>query len=211
MNNYLDLTEQNINYDLLKKPSEIIRSGGIVVFPTETVYGIGTNGLDKNAIENLYKVKQRPFSKPINLLISSIDMVKLIAKDISDAEYKLMEHFFPGPLTIILKKNDIVPDILTAGGDTVGVRMPDCDIALNLIKLAGVPIATPSANISQMPSATNIKNAMNYFQDKVDLYIDGGESKLKTASTIVQVIDNVPLILRVGSITEEEIKKVIKS
>ena len=211
MNNYLDLTEQNINYDLLKKPSEIIKSGGIVVFPTETVYGIGTNGLDKNAIENLYKVKQRPFSKPINLLISSIDMVKLIAKDISNAEYKLMEHFFPGPLTIILKKNDIVPDILTAGGDTVGVRMPDCDIALNLIKLAGVPIATPSANISQMPSATNIKNAMNYFQDKVDLYIDGGESKLKTASTIVQVIDNVPHILRVGSITEEEIKKVIKS
>ena len=205
MKNYLDLTN-NIDYTKLKKPAEIIRSGGIVIFPTETVYGIGVNGLDEKAIKKLYEVKQRPLNKPISLLVSNIDMIKKVAKDITELEYLLMEKFFPGPLTIILKKKDIVPDVLAANNDTVGVRMPANKIALELIEYSGVPIATPSANISGKPSGTNLKDIMKDFEGKVDYFIDGGQSEIGLPSTIVQVIDGVPHILRQGSIKEEDLQ-----
>lgn len=204
MENYLDFKE-NSNYETLKEPAQIIKNGGIVVFPTETVYGIGTNGLDENAIKKLYQVKNRPINKPITLLVSDFEMIEKLATDITDLEYKLMKTFFPGPLTIILKKRNIVPDILTANTQTIGIRMPDSDIARNLIKYANVPIAAPSANISGHPSGTNIENIYAEFKDNVDYYIDNGESKLGIGSTIVQIIDGVPRILREGSISEIEI------
>ena len=204
MQNYLDF-RNNINFDTLIQPANVIKSGGIVVFPTETVYGIGANGLNENAVKKLYEVKQRPFNKPISLLVNSIDMINEIAKDITELEYDLMRKFFPGPLTIILKKKDIVPNIVTANSNTVGVRMPANETALKLIEYAGVPIATPSANISGKPSATNLKEVMGNFGEEVDYYIDGGTSKIGIASTIVQVIDEVPHILRQGSISKEEI------
>ena len=205
MKKYLDLTN-NIDYAKLKEPAEIIRSGGIVIFPTETVYGIGVNGLDEKAIKKLYEVKQRPLNKPISLLVSNMDMIKKVAKDITKLEYLLMEKFFPGPLTIILKKKDIVPDVLAANNDTVGVRMPANKIALELIEYSGVPIATPSANISGKPSGTNLKDIMKDFEGKVDYFIDGGQSEIGLPSTIVQVIDGVPHILRQGSIKEEDLQ-----
>ena len=204
MQNYLDF-RNNINFDTLIQPANVIKSGGIVVFPTETVYGIGANGLNENAVKRLYEVKQRPFNKPISLLVNSIDMINEIAKDITELEYDLMRKFFPGPLTIILKKKDIVPNIVTANSNTVGVRMPANETALKLIEYAGVPIATPSANISGKPSATNLKEVMENFGEEVDYYIDGGTSKIGIASTLVQVIDEFPHILRQGSISKEEI------
>lgn len=194
---------------MLEKAAELIKQGKIVVFPTETVYGIGTNGLDENAVKKLYDVKQRPLNKPISLLVSNIEMVNQIAKDITDIEYKIMERFFPGPLTIILKKKDVVPDIVTAGQDTVGVRMPSGEIAKKLVEMAGVPIAAPSANITGQPSGTNLQEIKKHFEGKVDFYIDGGESELGVSSTIVQVIDGKAQILRQGSITLEEIEKEI--
>ena len=205
MKNYLDLTN-NIDYTKLKKPAEIIKSGGIVIFPTETVYGIGVNGLDEKAIKKLYEVKQRPLNKPISLLVSNMDMIKKVAKDITKLEYLLIEKFFPGPFTIILKKKDIVPDVLTANSNTVGVRMPANKIALELIEYSGVPIATPSANISGQPSGTNLKDIIKDFNGKVDYFINGGQSEIGLASTIVQVIDGVPHILRQGSIKEEDLQ-----
>lgn len=204
MMGYLDCKD-NIYFDKLKEISEIIKKGGIVVFPTETVYGIGTNGLNKEAISRLYEVKQRPTSKPISLLVSSIDMVDMVARDITDMEYKLMDKFFPGPLTIILKKKSNVPDNLTNNTDTVGIRMPDNIIAKKLIEYAKVPIATPSANISGKPSGTDINYIMENFKNKVDYYIDGGQSKLGIGSTIVKVENGYPLILREGSISKEQI------
>lgn len=194
---------------MLEKAAELIKQGKIVVFPTETVYGIGTNGLDEQAVKSLYEVKQRPFKKPISLLVSNIEMVNQIAKDITDIEYKIMERFFPGPLTIILKKKDVVPDIVTAGHDTVGVRMPSGEIAKKFVEMAGVPIAAPSANISGEPSGTNLHEIKKRFEEKVDFYIDGGDSELGVSSTIVQVVDGKPQILRQGSITLEEIEKEI--
>ena len=121
MNKYLDFRKET-DYTKLKEPAQIIKNGGIVVFPTETVYGIGTNGLNENSIKRLYEVKQRPLNKPISLLVNSIEMIEQITQNISELEYKLIKKFMPGPFTIILKKKDIVPNILTANGDTVGIR-----------------------------------------------------------------------------------------
>lgn len=194
---------------MLEKASEFIKQGKIVVFPTETVYGIGANGLDEKAVRKLYEVKKRPLNKPISLLVSNMEMVKTIAQDITEVEYKIMEKFFPGPLTIILKKKDIVPDIVTAGQETVGVRMPSGEIARKLVELSGVPIATPSANISGEPSGTNLLEIKKHFEENVDFYIDGGNSELGISSTIVQVIDGKIEILRQGSITLEQIEKEI--
>ena len=204
MCNYLDCRNE-IDDKKLQEVANIIRQGGIVVFPTETVYGIGTNGLDSKSISKLYHVKQRPLNKPISLLVSSLEMVKVVTENISDMEYKLMERFFPGPLTIILKKNKAVPNNLTNNTDTVGIRLPDNIIARKLIEYANVPIATPSANISGRSSGTNIQDIIKDFGDKVDYYIDGGPSKLGIGSTIVKIEDNKPLILREGSISKEQI------
>lgn len=206
MEKYIDLRNKT-DYTKLKETTKIIKNGGIVIFPTETVYGIGTNGLDANAVKRLYDIKQRPINKPISLLVSNMDMINKIAKDITKTEYKLMEKFFPGPFTIILKKKEIVPDIVTANQDTVGIRMPNGDVAKKLIEYSNVPIATPSANISGKPSGTNVKDIFNDFNNKVDYFIDGGESNLGIASTIVKVIDEVPHILRQGSITKEQIEE----
>ena len=208
MEQYINM-KNNLNYDKLREPAQIIKKGGIVIFPTETVYGIGTNGLDENAIRKLYEVKQRPLNKPISLLVNNIEMVEKIAKNITEVEYKLMERFFPGPLTIILEKRDIIPDILTSNTNTIGIRMPSGEIAKKLIEFAGVPIATSSSNISGRPSGTNITDIKKDFEGKVDCFIDNGESELGIPSTVIRIIDNIPHILRQGAISEEEIRKVI--
>lgn len=204
---YIELKEKD--FTKLEEPAQIIKNGGIVVFPTETVYGIGANALNAEAVKKIYEIKKRPLSKPITLLVNSIDMIERVAKDITPFEYAIIKKFFPGPLTIILQKKDVVPDIVTSGGSTVGIRMPANEIALELINRAGVPLATPSANISDKPSKTNIKDVMSDFPEGVDCFIDGGKSKIGVASTIVQVIDGVPHILRQGIITDEQINKLI--
>lgn len=208
MKNYLDF--KNITeYEKLREPAHLIKNGEIVVFPTETVYGIGTNGLNEKAIEKLYTVKKRPLDKPISLLVSDIKMIETLAKDITEIEYRLMKTFFPGPLTIILKKNEIVPNILTANTDTIGIRMPEGKIARKLIEYAGVPIAAPSANISGKLTGTNIESIMQDFGKDVNFYIDEGESKLGIGSTIVKVENGIPKILREGSISKKEIDEVL--
>ena len=209
MENYLDI--QNGSYsDLeLKKVANIIKNGGIVLFPTETVYGIGTNGLDSYAVKKLYEIKKRSINNPINLLVSNMDMIENITEDISPIEYKLMEAFFPGPFTIILKKKKIVPDIVTANSEFVGIRMPDNIIARKLVEYAGVPISAPSANISGNLSGTDLDDIIDEFSGNLDYIINGGKSNIGIESTIVKVIDNIPHILRPGFITPEQIKKVV--
>ena len=204
MYKYIDLKNTN-DYLELKEAANVIKSGGLVLFPTETVYGLGANGLDENAVRKIYIAKGRNFNNPINLLVSDMEMIENVAKDISPLEYKLMETFFPGPFTIILKKHEIVPDIVTAGQSFVGVRMPSGTIAKKLVEYSGVPIAAPSANISGKLSGTSFEDILDDFKDKVDLAINGGNSEIGIESTIVKVIDNIPHILRPGSITEEQI------
>ena len=160
---YVDLKD-NINLERLRKPAKMIKEGKIVIFPTETVYGIGTNGFKSGSIKKIYELKKRDFNKPISLLVNSIDMIQTVAKD-----------------------------------------MPDSLIAKTIIDYSGVPIATPSANISGKPSGTSVDNIMKDFKDSVDCIIDNGESKLGIASTIVKVENEKPIILREGSIKKEEI------
>lgn len=200
--------KNEIDENKLKEIAKGIRNGKLCLFPTETVYGIGSNGLDEKAVEKIYEAKKRNRKNPINLLVSDIAMIEKIAQDISPLEYKLMEAFFPGPFTIILKKKSIVPSIVTANSDLVGVRMPSGKIAKKLVQLAGVPIAAPSANISGELSGTNLKDVIDEFSNCLDFAIDGGESTLGLESTIVRVIDGIPHILRPGSITPEQIKMV---
>ena len=207
---YLDLTDiKNIaEYSKLETAGQIIRNGGLVLFPTETVYGLGANGLDAEAVKKIYVAKGRRSDNPLILHISDIEMLGKIAKDISDIEFKLMNAFWPGPFTIILNKTDLVPSVVAGGLDTVGVRMPSNEIARNLIKFADVPIAAPSANISGRPSGTNVKDIYQELGDRVDYIIDGGDCNIGVESTVVRVIDGVPHILRPGKITAEEIQEI---
>ncbi len=200
--------KNNIDYNELKNIANEIKNNKVVIFPTETVYGIGANGLEAEAIKKLFIAKKRPENKPINLLISNIDMIEKVAKDLTPLDYALIKEFFPGPLTLILKKKDNVPNMLTANGDTVGVRMPANEIALKLIEYANIPIATSSSNISGNETGINIDNIFDDFNGRVDYIIDDGPSKLGVASTIVKVVDNKPIILREGSITKEQIETV---
>lgn len=207
---YLDLRDiKNVSeYLKLEKAGQIIKNGGLVLFPTETVYGLGANGLDAEAVKKIYTAKGRNSDNPLILHISDIEMLGKIAKDISDVEFSLMNAFWPGPFTIILNKTDLVPSVVAGGLDTVGVRMPSNEIARNLIKFSNVPIAAPSANVSGRPSGTNIEDIYQELGDKVDYIIDGGDCNIGVESTVVRVIDGVPHILRPGKITAEEIQEI---
>ena len=207
MSKYFDF-KNNINENDLKIISKDLKNGKVVIFPTETVYGIGTNGLISNSVKRIYEIKGRNFTNPINLLVKDINMIESICKDIIPIEYSLMRIFFPGPLTLILKKKEIVPDIVTSGNDTVGVRISNNTIVQKLLEYSNVPISAPSANISGKLSGTNIDSILNDFDNKVDYIIDCGNSDLGLESTIVRVIDNIPHILRPGNITAEQIKNV---
>ena len=204
---YIDLKNTN-DYSNLKDAAEIIKHSGLVLFPTETVYGLGANGLDDVAVQKIYTAKGRKSDNPLILHISSMDMLGQIATNISELEIKLMRSFWPGPFTIILNRTTNVPDIVTADLDTVGVRMPSNKIANTLISYANIPIAAPSANISGRPSGTNVKDIFEELSDKVDCIIDGGDCEVGLESTVVRVIDGVPTILRPGKITAEQIMAV---
>lgn len=204
---YFDL-KNTTDYSCLQEIGTHIKNGSLAVFPTETVYGIGANGLDAKACSRIYHAKGRSSDNPLILHISNLEMLNTIAKDISPIEQKLINAFFPGPFTLILNKTSIVPSIVTAGLDTVAVRMPSHPIAKALIDYVGVPIAAPSANMSGRPSGTNIEDIHAELEDKVDYIIDGGTSFIGLESTVVRVIDEIPTILRPGKVTKEEILNV---
>ena len=184
----------------LKEAADIISGGGLVVIPTETVYGIAANMRDKKAIERLYEIKKRPKDKPFSLHVSSIEEVGEFARDIPTRAYKLMQEFWPGALTLILKGKE-------AG--TVGVRMPDHTVALGVIRLAGVPVACPSANLSGRPAPVTFLEAIKDLQGKVELALDSGPAKLGKESTIIDMASSCcPLIVREGAISKEDIERV---
>lgn len=208
MKKYINLKNET-SYEQIKEAGETIKNGGLVIFPTETVYGIGANGLDGEAVEKIYKAKGRKSDNPLILHIADFSMLTQITQNVSEIEKKLMKAFWPGPFTIILERTKVVPDIVTAGLDTVGIRMPSEKIALKLIEYAQAPIAAPSANISGKPSGTNIQDIYDELKDKVDFIIDGGETEVGIESTVVKVINGVPHILRPGKITAEQIKEIV--
>lgn len=203
---YIDLKETK-NYEKIKQASEAIKQGKLVLFPTETVYGIGANALDENAVKKIYEAKGRASDNPLIAHISNLEMLKKLVKEVGDIEKKLIDAFWPGPLTIIFNKTEIVPKIITAGLETVAIRMPSNEIARKLIEYSETPIAAPSANISGKPSGTLVEDILQELDGKVEYIIDGGKVDIGVESTVVRVIENKVHILRPGKITKEEIEK----
>ena len=197
--------------EILHKAVRIIKKGGLVAFPTETVYGLGANALDKKAVRKIFKVKKRPLDNPIIVHIAEIEDLNLLAKNIPEEVKILTKKFWPGPLTLVLFKKKIVPEEVTAGTNTVAIRMPDNEIALRLIRSSGVPIAAPSANLAGKPSSTIAQHVFEDLGDKIDLIFDGGPTKIGVESTVVDLTVQPPQILRPGGISFEELKRVIKN
>lgn len=203
------LDEAEYRLEDLDSAVRVLRYGGLVAFPTETVYGLGGNALDERASDKIYQAKGRPSDNPLIIHISDIKDMEYLARDIPNKAYQLAKVFWPGPLTIILKKKDIIPESTTAGLDTVGIRLPANKIARDLIRYSGIYIAAPSANISGKPSPTKADHVYHDLAGKIDMIIDGGKATLGLESTIVDLSNDKPMILRPGSITKTMLNNVI--
>lgn len=194
--------------DGIDEGARILKDGGLVVFPTETVYGLGANAYDENAVANIFKAKGRPQDNPLIVHISSLDQVNDIAVDVPDEFYKLAERFMPGPLTVILKKSDKIPYVVTADGDTVGVRMPDNAYTRQLIAKS-FPLAAPSANRSKHISPTTAQHVYEDLNGEVDLILDDGACQVGIESTVLDLTVDVPTILRPGAVTADMLLDVV--
>ena len=189
--------------------ANIIMQGGLVAIPTETVYGMGANGLDEAAVAKIFEVKGRPQDNPLILHIAGPEEIERYTHGVPQAAYTLAEKFWPGPLTMILPAKHIVPKRTTGGLDTVGLRCPDCHITREIIRLSGVPIAAPSANISGKPSTTTAEHVLHDHDGKIPLIVDGGPCRVGVESTIVDLTGKRPRLLRPGGIGPEELLEVL--
>lgn len=192
----------------IKKAGEIIRGGGLVAFPTETVYGLGANALSADASKKIYAAKGRPSDNPLIVHICDRNEIDNIAEDIPKTAKIVIEKLMPGPVTIILNKKDTVPDTVTAGLKSVAIRFPANETAQRLIRAAGVPVAAPSANLSGKPSPTKAKHVIDDMTGRIDAIIDGGNCDVGVESTIIDFTGDVPTILRPGGITLDDLKAV---
>lgn len=190
----------------IETAARIIRRGGLVAFPTETVYGLGANALDAKAVAKIYEAKGRPSDNPMIVHISRASEIGQLTRMLSEDIVTLIENFWPGPLTLVVKKRDEVPERTTGGLDTVAVRMPDSKAALDLITIAGCPIAAPSANISGRPSPTRAEDVIADMDGKIDAIIAGDDCRVGIESTVIDMTGEVPTILRPGIITAENIE-----
>ncbi|NYB74612.1 threonylcarbamoyl-AMP synthase [Sedimentibacter hydroxybenzoicus DSM 7310] len=207
--NIVKMDPDNIDYNIIKEASEIINKGGVVVFPTETVYGIGADALNDEAVEKIFKSKGRPQDNPLIVHIADYSELYNLVSDIPENAKLLADEFWPGPLTMILNKKDILSDKITAGLQTAAIRLPINKIARALIRESKKPIAAPSANISGKPSPTEARHVIDDLMGKVDMIIDGGSTDIGLESTVVDMTSEVPMILRPGKVTKEDIINVL--
>lgn len=185
--------------------ADVIKNGGLVAVPTETVYGLAGNGLDERAVREIYEVKGRPAVKPLSLMVPGAEAMELYCEPVPEAARALAKRFWPGPLTIVLRSKDIVPDIVRAGGSTVGLRCPDHPLTLEALRLSGLPFAAPSANPSGAPSPRTAEEVLAYFDGKIDGVIDGGPCGIGRESTIIDMSARPFRILRQGALPEAQI------
>ncbi len=196
---------------LTKSPdeaAEFIKHGGIVAFPTETVYGLGANVFDEAAIGRIFSAKRRPADNPLIVHITDVEQIKLLAVEVTEAAEKFIAAFFPGPLTVVLRKSEKVPFIATAGLDTVGVRMPRSDLAHRFIEACGTPIVAPSANLSGRPSPTTWQAVAEDLDGRIDCILQGEATEIGLESTVVDCTSNVPRVLRSGSVSIEQLREI---
>jgi len=195
--------------EYLQEAAEIIKSGGLVAFPTETVYGLGANALDEKAAAKIYEAKGRPSDNPLIAHIASFEEIEPLVSRIPENGRRLAEAFWPGPMTLIFPKSEKVPYGTTGGLDTVAVRMPSDPVAAELIRLAGVPVAAPSANTSGRPSPTRAEHVYQDMNGRIELILDGGPVGIGVESTIVDVTEEIPVLLRPGAITMEMLEETV--
>jgi L-threonylcarbamoyladenylate synthase len=189
---------------------EVLRDGGIVAFPTDTVYGVGAHAMLAAAVERLYLVKERPPDKAIPLLLSGVDVLPQVVSEIPGAAYALVERFWPGPLTVVLRRAPDVPDAVTSGGDTVAVRVPDHPVTQALLAALAGPLAATSANLSGQPAPDTAQGVLDQLDGRIRLILDGGTCPGGVASTVVDLTVSPPRILRLGGISEQQILKAIR-
>ncbi len=193
----------------IERAALILKTGGLVGIPTETVYGLGANGLNPRAVEDIFRAKGRPQDNPLILHIPDPSWLEWYCEDVPDTARKLAKRFWPGPLTMILRRKRIVPDVVTAGLDTVGMRCPDHSICRAVIRAAGVPVAAPSGNTSGRPSPTSMADMLEDMDGKIDAILDGGDCQVGVESSIIDVTANPPRLLRPGGVPLEELRAVL--
>jgi L-threonylcarbamoyladenylate synthase len=193
----------------INKAIQQLNRNELVAIPTETVYGLAANAFNSIAVEKIFKLKQRPFYNPLIVHVQSINELETIACDIPSRALKLATSFWPGPLTLVLKKQEHIPNIVTAGKDTVAIRMPNHPMALSLLSQLEFPLAAPSANPFGSISPTNAEHVLNYFGDSLEVILDGGECEMGIESTIIGFEENQPILYRLGTITLKEIEEVV--
>ncbi len=194
----------------LKKAAAIIKKGGLVVLPTDTVYGLVCDATNPEAVRKLFQIKKRPLSQPLSIALSDLLHIYKYVENLPNLAEVLAKKFLPGPLTLVINKSKLIPDVVTAGRDDIGIRIPDSKIVLMLIKLTRRPIVIPSANIHNRPSPTTAQQALKDLNGKVDLILDGGKTKYGIESTVVSLTNNEIKILREGEISTEEIFSCVK-
>ncbi len=195
--------ESTADFEKLSEPAKALAEGKLVAFPTETVYGLGGNALDAQTVKKIYGAKGRPSDNPLIVHVSSKEDVYSLAETVPENAEKILDILCPGPITIILNKSNLVPDVVTAGGKTVAIRFPENEIARELIKKSGVPVAAPSANLSGRPSPTTAAHVAEDLSDKIDYIIDGGPCRVGLESTVIDLTVTPPRILRPGGVSQE--------
>ena len=191
---------------IIRKASNLICNGEVVAFPTETVYGLGANALDASSISKIYEIKGRPSDNPLIVHIADMKTFRSLVSEIPSGARKIINKFWPGPITLVLKKSKILPKVTTGGLNTVAIRMPKSNVALELIKESGFPIAAPSANISGKPSPTKANHVKDDLDGKIKLILDGGSTDIGIESTVIDMTQRIPVILRPGGISKESIE-----
>jgi L-threonylcarbamoyladenylate synthase len=195
--------------EVIKRAADLLRRGGLVAFPTETVYGLGADALNPDAVKKIFTAKHRPLDNPIIVHVSALEDLRVLTDDISPQAILLMDKFWPGPLTLIFKKSGQASDAVTGGQETVAVRMPRNTVALALIRSLGHPIAAPSANLSGRPSPTTGRHVLQDLKGKIDMILDGGPVEVGVESTVLDLSHHPPAVLRPGSVTQEDLEPLI--
>lgn len=195
--------------EAVQTAGKILRRGGLVAIPTETVYGLAANALNGTAVAGIFKAKGRPQDNPLIVHVASMEEISPLTADFPPQAYALAQAYWPGPLTIIVKKSALIPDEVSAGLDTVGIRMPSHPAARAIIRAAGVPLAAPSANLSGSPSPTNAARVFSDMEGRIDAVVDGGDCGVGVESTVITVAQNLPCLLRPGGITLEQLEAVL--
>jgi len=205
----LKVDPERPDLDLIRVAADVIRSGGLVIFPTETVYGLAANALDPRAVKKVFEAKQRPLTAALPIQVGDRSALAEVADELSDVALRLCERYMPGPITLIVRRNVGLPDVVTAGAGTVGVRIPDNRVALALLREVGGPIVATSANVSGRSDPISADQAIGQIGGHVDVVLDAGPTRHGVASTVVDTTMDPPRVLRIGAISMEEIRQIV--